>query len=90
MGSLTRSSNFQNKIKSTNKIPEYAGEYKREWQYIRGINKTCGIFVKRLKKIDFYSPDTFFTREKNFFSGMAKSLIKDFNNVLKAQERGNF
>ena len=30
------------------KIPEYARDYKNEWLFIRGINKTCGEFVKRL------------------------------------------
>ena len=39
MGILASFSNSQNFIKSNNKIPEYAREYKREYQFIRGINK---------------------------------------------------
>ena len=29
-------------------ISEYAREYKREWQYIRGINKKCEEFITTL------------------------------------------
>ena len=35
---LTHSSNFQNCIKKTNKIPEYAREFKNEYLFIKGIN----------------------------------------------------
>ena len=34
------------KIKS--KIPDYARDYRNENLFIRGINKTCGNFIKRL------------------------------------------
>ena len=54
MGILGTSSNYQNCIKSTNKIPEYAREYKREYQFIIGINKEFVEYIKdtiiRLKK----------------------------------------
>ena len=36
---LATSSNFQNCIKKTNKIPEYARDFKNEYLFIRGINK---------------------------------------------------
>ena len=39
-------SEFHNFIKS-NKIPEYAREYKREYQFIRGLNKEFGYFIKK-------------------------------------------
>ena len=39
MGILGTSSNYQNCIKSTNKIPPYATNYKKEYLYIRGLNK---------------------------------------------------
>ena len=45
MGILGQSSNYQNCIKKTNKIPEYARNYKNEYVFIRGINKTCEDFV---------------------------------------------
>ena len=35
---LAQTSNFQNCIKNTNKIPEYARNYKNEWLFIRGID----------------------------------------------------
>ena len=48
MGILEHTSNFQNYIKKTNKIPEYAREFKNEYLFIRGINKTCERFIKIL------------------------------------------
>ena len=45
MGILGQTSNFQNCIKKTNKIPEYAREFKNEYLFIKGINKTCENFV---------------------------------------------
>ena len=42
---LEHSSNFQNCIKKTNKIPEYAMEFKNEYLFIRGINKEMDNFV---------------------------------------------
>ena len=41
--------------KRKDKIPEYAKDFKREWQYIRGINKKCGEIIKRL----FFDSDIF-------------------------------
>ena len=39
-------SSFVNFIKSK-KIPEYAKEYKREYQFIRGLNKEFEYFIKK-------------------------------------------
>ena len=77
MGSLTRTSFSQNKTQRTNKIPEYAKDFRKEWLYIRGINKKCGEF---LSKVDF-SGDIFNSIKANSI----KCHIKKF---LKAQERG--
>ena len=44
-------SEFHNFIKS-NKIPEYAREYKREYQFIRGLNKEFGYFIKKLNDLN--------------------------------------
>ena len=77
MGSLARSSNSQNKIKPTNKIPEYAKDFKNEQLFIRGINKTCGEVVKRLD----FGGDLF----NSPIANSIKNFIKKF---LKAQERG--
>ena len=77
MGTLTRYSISQNKPQRTNKIPGYAKDFRKEWLYIRGINKKCGEF---LTKIDF-SGDIFNSIKANSI----KCHIKKF---LKAQERG--
>ena len=44
---LEHSSNFQNCIKKTNKIPEYARDFKNEYLFIRGINKEMESFVEK-------------------------------------------
>ena len=44
---LAHSSNFQNCIKKTNKIPEYARDFKNEYLFIRGINKEMESFVEK-------------------------------------------
>ena len=75
---LAQSSNFQNCIKKTNKIPEYARDYKKEYLLIIGINKMCLNFISK------YETDN----EKLFYPeyyGSIKYFIKRF---LKGQERG--
>ena len=39
MGVATHFSHVQNLIKSNNKIPHYARDYKKEYLFIRGLNK---------------------------------------------------
>ena len=34
-----------------NKIPDYARDYRNEYLFIRGINKTCGELVKKYLKV---------------------------------------
>ena len=72
---LAHSSNPQNCIKKTNKIPEYAREYKNEYLFIRGINKECGEFLKRLDE-----------EGKIFKSPQANRIKLFFNKFLKAQK----
>ena len=50
MGILAQTSNFQNCIKKTNKIPEYAMEFKNEYLFIRGINKEFKYFVVNINE----------------------------------------
>ena len=50
MGILAQTSNFQNCIKKTNKIPEYAREFKNEYLFIRGINKEFKYFVDNINE----------------------------------------
>ena len=76
MGILSQSSNYQNCIKKTNKVREYAREFKNEYLFIRGINKEMESFVEK------YLTDTtelFVSR----FSDRIKGFIKKF---MKAQE----
>ena len=79
MGILGTSSKHQNRIKSTNnKIPEYAREYKREYQFIRGLNKE---FKYLINKLDDLNNGLF---ESNI-SNRIKYNIKRF---LRGQEKG--
>ena len=50
MGILEHPSNFQNCIKKTNKIPEYARHFKNEYLFIRGINKEFKYFVENINE----------------------------------------
>ena len=51
MGLLAHFSSSQNCIKSTNKIPPYAREYKKEYLFIRGINTEFKYFYNHLDEI---------------------------------------
>ena len=79
MGILDTSSNYQNCIKSTNnKIPEYAREYKREYQFIRGINKEFKYFINKLDNLN-----------NGLFESYIADRIKYFmKRFLRAQEKG--
>ena len=61
-----------------NKIPEYARDYRKEWLYIRGINKEFKFFVDYIDE----APSGLFQIPK---VDRVKKFIKDF---LLAQERG--
>ena len=75
MGILAQFSNYQNFIKNSNIIPDYAREYKNEYLFIRGIDKTCEKFVKKLDNDG-----------KIFDSPQANNIKFHFNKFLKAQE----
>ena len=79
MGILGHSSNYQNCIKSTNnKIPEYAREYKKEYLFIRGINKEFKYFIDKLDDLN-----------NGLFESHRADRIKNFmKRFLRAQERG--
>ena len=78
MGILAASSNFQNCIKKTNKIPEYARDFKNEYLFIRGINKEIESFVEK------YLTDT-----TELFVSSYNDRIKSFiKKIMKAQELG--
>ena len=77
MGTVSPSSNFQNCIKKTNKIPDYAKDFENEYLFIIGINKKCGEFIN---KLDFGGD--------LFNSPQANNLKFFINFFLKAQELG--
>ena len=75
---LALSSNFQNCIKKTNKIPEYARDYKKEYLFIRGINKEFKYFVDNINEAT-----------RGLFENHRVVRIKYFiKRFLKGQERG--
>ena len=78
MGILEQSSNFQNCIKKTNKIPEYAGDYRNEYLFIRGIDKALDDFTT---KYLLHTSELFVSS----YSNRIKFFIRKF---LKAQELG--
>ena len=56
MGILAQTSNYQKFIKKTNKIPDYARDFRNEYLLIRGINKKCKDFVNLIKENEeFYN-----------------------------------
>ena len=52
MGILAQTSNYQKFIKKTNKIPDYAREYRNECLFIRGIDTCFKFFWDNTCKAD--------------------------------------
>ena len=78
MGFVGYISNHQNSIKSTNKILEYARDYKKEYLLIRGINKEFKYFVDNINDAT-----------RGLFENHRVERIKYFiKRFLKGQERG--
>ena len=85
MGIVGTSSNYQNCIKSTNnKIPEYAREYKREYQFIRGINKDFKYLINKLDNLNNGLFESNISNRikynmKRFLWGQEKGKLKDIS-----------
>ena len=79
MGILARLSVSQNCIKSTNKIPEYAREYKKEYLFIRGINKEFKYFIDNL---DDLNNGLFESHRADRIKYFMKRFLKGVNNNL--------
>ena len=75
MGILPQSHRDSNSMISTSKIPDCARNYKNEYLFIRGINKSCEKFLKLLDE-----------EGKIFKSPQANKIKFFFNKFLKAQE----
>ena len=78
MGILAKTSNYQKFIKKTNKIPDYAREYRNEYLFIRGINKKCKDFVNLIKE------------NEEFYNGPeALRIVKCLKKFNKIRKLGN-
>ena len=88
MGILGTSSKHQNCIKSTNnKIPEYAREYKREYQFIRGLNKEFKYLINKLDDLNNGLFESNISNRlcnliKRFLRGQEKGKLKDISNLM--------
>ena len=76
MGILTQYDHNCNATLSKSKIPDYAKDYRNEYLFIRGINKTCGDFVKKLDDKEIFK------------SSKADKLMLYINKLYKAEELG--
>ena len=79
-------SEFKSFIKN-NKIPEYAREYKREYQFIRGLNKEFKYFIKKLDDLNNGLFETNSTNRikyymKRFLRGQENGKFKDISNFI--------
>ena len=81
MGSAVHTSEINNTSNSNNKIPEYARNYKKEWLFISGINKSCGMLITKIV-------NSAYSDEKIFSSPGAKALVRDFRVVLGFERIG--
>ena len=101
MGILEHNSNYQNCIKKTNKIPEYAMEFKNEYLFIRGINKefkyfvenineaTCGLFENhRVDKIKKFIKKFVLAQKLGYLNDVSNFEIKssDVNYLIKIKK----
>ena len=74
-----------------NKIPEYAREYKREYQFIRGINKEFKYFINKLDNLndglfESYIADRIKYFIKRFLRGQEKGKLKDISDLVLQRE----
>ena len=77
-GILASISNPQNCVKPTNKIPDYAQNYAKEYLFIRGINNEFQYFINKLDDLN----------HGLFESRIAERIKYAIKRFLKAQECG--
>ena len=63
-----------------NKIPHYAREYKKEYLFIRGINKEFEYFINKLDRLN----------HGLFESNIADRIKYNMKRFVRAQEKGKF
>ena len=77
-------SHVKNSIKLTNKIPPYAWDYKKEYLFIRGINKEFKYFIDKLDDLnnglfESHRADRIKYFMKRFLRGQEKGKLKDIS-----------
>ena len=87
MASDTHFPDFKNFIKKNNNISEYAKEYKREYQFIIGINKEFKYFVDNLDNattglFENHRVDRIKYFIKRFLRGQEKGKLKDISDLV--------
>ena len=78
-------------LTSKNKIPEYAREYKREYQFIRLLNKEFKYFRNKLDNLnnglfESYIADRVKYFMKRFLRGKEKGKLKDISDLVLQRE----
>ena len=76
---------------SKNKIPEYAREYKREYQFIKGLDNEFKYFIKKLDDLNNGLFQTNSTNRikyymKRFLRGQEKGKLKDISDLVLQRE----
>ena len=87
MGIVASLQNFNNLNKLNNKIPVYAKEYKREYQFIRGINKEFKYLINKLDNLNNGLFESNISNRikyfmKRFLRGQEKGKLKDISNFI--------
>ena len=87
MVSVAHLSDFKDFIKSNNKIPPYARDYKKEYLFIRGLNKEFEYFKNKLDKLNDGLFESNISNKikynmKRFLRGQEKGKLKDISNPM--------
>ena len=87
MVSVARFSDFKNVIKSNNKIPHYARDYKKEYLFIRGLDKEFKYFINKLDDLNNGLFESNISNRikynmKRFLRGQEKGKLKDISNLM--------
>ena len=87
MGILNHFSNSQNFIKSTNKIPAYATDYKKEYLFIIGLDKELKYFADHINEaptglFESHKVDRIKYFIKRFLKGQERGKLKDISNLM--------
>ena len=77
---MSKQSNSFSGLTSNNKIPEYAREYKREYQFIRGINKEFKLLIDN--QYDEYRIDRVTNLLKRFLRDQEKGKLQEINELF--------